>query len=97
MTELPDTVQELTIVWRDESLEPLKATVESANAEGSFLYVELPADMLRPGTKHKFLYFPADTIASVEVEERVPTRHQESSTFRESAVKSPHFKAMGPA
>jgi hypothetical protein len=94
----PDPVTQLTIVWRDESREPLKAVVEAVYAEGPFLYVELSEDMLPPDATHKYLLFPSDVIESVECVERPPETlpgYRKESTFREQPGKSKWFQGMG--
>lgn len=91
----------ITIVWRDESREPLKVAVESCLPEHGFLAIELTEDQLRPGVEHKILMFPSDLIASVEIEELKETPeeqlqgYREENTFREQPDKSPWFPGVG--
>jgi hypothetical protein len=71
--------------------------VECAYPEGAFLYVELPADLLPPGAKHKSLLFPASEISSVQIVEfEDQTKgYREESTFREQPDKNKWFGGMG--
>jgi hypothetical protein len=89
----------LTLVWRDESREPLKQVVESALPEFGFLCLELTVDQLPPKVKHKTVMIPYDLIQSVELLEleEGETGYREDSTFREEPGKSPWFGAMGAA
>ena len=95
---MAENILKITIIWRDEEKEPLRATVESAIAEYGFLIVDVAADQLSPGQEHKTLMFPSDTIQSVELVEinvsKLP-RQTDTNTFREEPGKSPHFRGMG--
>jgi hypothetical protein len=91
----------ITIVWRDESREPLKTEVELWSAEGSFIRLELPHDLIPAGAESKELVFPFDLIASMEVvdyseQEDQRPGYREESTFRETPAKSRWFRGMGP-
>lgn len=88
----------VTVVWRDESREPLKTEVDLWSLEGGWLRLELPHDLIPSGAEAKELVFPSDLVSAIEILDTpdIPRQgYREDSTFRETPDKSRWFRGMG--